>query len=236
MLSSIAKTTVLTVAAGGGDEGNDDPDDRKPAFVLPPSTAKRPKLGGSRDATMRVTKGPEQSKDWSPIYYIAYWIDCAKTACATLVILLPSGICNEFDEDIVATVSEDRKNLLLEATWPDRFSNVQGMHEFWDITSFGPDEARDFQRRQISLEIVVDGMKESRRDHLKSTSSIELPFVSQKNVAGVFVLTEEDNINVLYVTVKEDKNSGFESAAAITLKRKTRTVSVSSRKNPPSKC
>jgi hypothetical protein len=110
--------------------------------------------------------------------------------------------------------------LLLTARWPEPFSNVQGMHDIWDITEFGLDEARDFQRRQISLETTVDGMKDNRRDLLKSTSSIELPFVVQKNVVSAFVLREDDDVNILYVTLKEDKNSNFDYQAVVTLKRK----------------
>jgi hypothetical protein len=94
------------------------------------------------------------------------------------------------------------------------------MHDIWDITEFGLDEARDFQRRQISLETTVDGMKDNRRDLLKSTSSIELPFVVQKNVVSAFVLREDDDVNILYVTLKEDKNSNFDYQAVVTLKRK----------------
>jgi hypothetical protein len=102
------------------------------------------------------------------------------------------------------------------------FLDVQGMHEIWDITSFGPDQARDFQRRRISLETVVDGMKDYRRDQLKSTSSIELPFVVQKNVVSACGVPEEDSVNILYVTLTQDKNSDFDRAPVVTLKRKSR--------------
>ena len=168
---------------------------------------------------MSVTKGTDPTNSWSPMHYVGIWTDCSRTNCVTVVILLPSGINNEEIEDIVATVSEDRKFLLLTATWPEPFSNVQGMHDIWNINEFGPQEARDFQRRQISLETTIDEMKDYRRDRLKSTSSIELPFVV-KNAVSAFVLREDGDVNILYVTLKEDKNSNFDYQAVVTLKRK----------------
>jgi hypothetical protein len=178
-------------------------------------SCKKPKAKTSR-------KEKEIKNVWTPVYYSGIFVDCSKTKCVTLVILLPSGISNDENEDVVATVSEDRKCLILTANWPEPFSNVQGMHEFWDVTNFGPEKARDFQRRQISLEIVVDGMKENRRDQLQSTSSIELPFVVQKNVVSAFIVPEENNVNILYVTLMQERNSDFDYAPVVTLKRKSR--------------
>jgi hypothetical protein len=178
--------------------------------------------GGKKPKAKTSLKEKETTNVWTPIYYSGIFVDCSKTKCVTLVILLPSGISNDENENVVATVSEDRKCLILTANWPEPFSNVQGMHEFWDITNFEPDQARNFQRRQISLEIVVDGMKENRRDQLQSTSSIELPFVVQKNVVSAFIVPEENNVNILYVTLMQERNSDFDYAPVVTLKRKSR--------------
>jgi hypothetical protein len=139
----------------------------------------------------------------------------------TAVYNLPSGTKNDrHREDITATVSGDGKQLLLIATWPEALANIPRMHEFWDTDDFMPGELRDFTRRQISLENAVDAMKDNSRDLLKSTATIELPFLVQKRNISTIILEDDGGVNMIYVTMVEDKKSDFNNAPVLTMKRK----------------
>ena len=117
---------------------------------------------------------------FTPICAMSIWQNNECQKIVSVPILLPSGVSEKSQSKV--SMSEDGNQLEVEIVWPLMLSNVNFLHEFWNISGI---VIPDSHPKIVGFHSFFQDMRKKDSDPIFSVGKINLPFTVNKSITTI---------------------------------------------------